>query len=141
MAGPKSKAKRQAKPGARTLRSAKLMAFAATGDPERAKAFYRDVLGLKLVSEDGFALVFDANGTPLRVATVPNVVAAPYTVLGWQVPDAKATVRKLAKAGVAFERYKGMQQDEFGIWESPGGGKVAWFKDPEGNLLSVSQSA
>jgi catechol 2,3-dioxygenase-like lactoylglutathione lyase family enzyme len=121
------------------LGSAKIVAFAATSDAARAKAFYRDVLGLRLVSEDGFALVFDAHGTMLRVALVKDVVAAPYTVLGWEVADMAATVRGLGEAGVQFERYPWMQQDELGIWRTPDGGAVAWFKDPDGNLLSLSQ--
>jgi catechol 2,3-dioxygenase-like lactoylglutathione lyase family enzyme len=121
------------------LGSAKIVAFAAASDAARAKAFYRDVLGLRLVSEDGFALVFDAHGTMLRVALVKDVVAAPYTVLGWEVADMAATVRGLGEAGVQFERYPWMQQDELGIWRTPDGGSVAWFKDPDGNLLSLSQ--
>jgi catechol 2,3-dioxygenase-like lactoylglutathione lyase family enzyme len=121
------------------LGSAKLVAFVTVTNAVRARAFYRDVLGLRLVSEDNFALVFDANGTMLRVAIASRVTAAPYTVLGWAVADITATVRELAAAGVRFERYPGMQQDELGIWQSPGGGRVAWFKDPDGNTLSVSQ--
>jgi catechol 2,3-dioxygenase-like lactoylglutathione lyase family enzyme len=121
------------------LGSSKLVAFVATSDAARARAFYRDTLGLMLVSEDSFALVFDANGAPLRVAIAASVSAAPYTVLGWDVPDIQATVRELRGAGVKFERFTGMPQDELGIWRSPGGAQVAWFKDPDGNLLSVSQ--
>jgi len=108
-------------------------------DSSRAKAFYRDILGLLLISEDEYALVFDAHGTMLRVAIVGEIVLAPYTVLGWQVNDIDATVRGLAAKGVKFERYPWMEQDEVGIWSAPSGAKVAWFKDPDGNLLSVSQ--
>ena len=121
------------------LASAKVVAFLATSDAARAKAFYGEVLGLRLFSEDGFAMVFDANGTTLRVAIVRDVVPAPYTVLGWDVRDLTANVRGLAGAGVAFERYAWLQQDEWGIWSAPGGAKVAWFKDLDGNVLSVSQ--
>jgi len=121
------------------LGSAKLVAFVTVSNAARARTFYRDVLGLRLVSEDTFALVFDANGTMLRVAIASHVSAAPYTVLGWEVADIAATVRQLAAAGVRFERYPGKQQDELGIWQSPGGGRVAWFKDPDSNTLSVSQ--
>jgi catechol 2,3-dioxygenase-like lactoylglutathione lyase family enzyme len=121
------------------LESSKLVAFVGTGDAGRARAFYADVLGLRLVSEDGFALVFDAGGTPLRVAIVPAVAAASYTVLGWQVPDIRSTVDALVRRGVRFERYDFMQQDDLGVWTAPGGARVAWFKDPDGNLLSLSQ--
>ena len=119
--------------------TAKLVAFAAARDAARAKAFYRDVLGLRLISEDGFALVFDAHGTTLRVSLVKEVAAAPYTVLGWEVAGIEVAVRGLNAAGVQFERYPGMQQDDLGIWRAPDGASVAWFKDPDGNLLSVSQ--
>ena len=121
------------------LASSKLVAFVATTDPVRAKAFYADVLGLPLVSEDGFAVVFDAHGTTLRVAIVREATIAPYTVLGWSVGDIAATVRSLASAGVRFERFPWMEQDELGIWTAPSGAKVAWFKDPAGNMLSVSR--
>jgi len=121
------------------LGTAKLVAFAAARDAARAKAFYRDILGLKLISEDGFALVFDAHGTTLRVSLVKEVAAAPYTVLGWEVAGIEAVLRGLNAAGVQFERYPGMQQDDLGIWRAPDGGSVAWFTDPDGNLLSVSQ--
>ena len=121
------------------LREQSIIAFIATRDPARAKKFYGDTLGLPLVSEDPFALVFDAHGTMLRVTTVKKLSVAPYTVLGWRAPNISAAVKALAKAGVRFERYPGMQQDELGIWTSPGDGKVAWFKDPDGNTLSISQ--
>jgi catechol 2,3-dioxygenase-like lactoylglutathione lyase family enzyme len=121
------------------LGSEKVMAFAATRDPARAKDFYARILGLQFVSDDGFALIFDANGTTLRIATVHELHLAPYTVLGWEVKDAESTVKELTKAGVAFERYEGLQQDGLGIWTAPGGVRVAWFKDPDGNVLSVSQ--
>lgn len=117
-----------------------IIAFAATRDPARAKAFYQDTLGLRLVSEEPpFALVFDAHGTMLRVTTVNDLKPAGYTVLGWQVPSAAAAAEALQKAGVRFERYPGMDQDELGIWTAPGGAKVAWFKDPDGNTLSISE--
>ena len=117
-----------------------IIGFVATSDPDRAKKFYRDTLGLPLVSEEmPFALVFDAHGTMLRVATVETVVPASYTVLGWHVPNIVAAAKALSEAGVRFERYPGMQQDELGIWSSPSGASVAWFKDPDGNTLSISQ--
>jgi catechol 2,3-dioxygenase-like lactoylglutathione lyase family enzyme len=122
------------------LESAPIMAFTATTDAERAKAFYRDLLGLKLVSDEHFALVFDAGGTMLRVQRVKEVRAAQYTALGWQVPDIAAKVDELEKAGVKFERYGFPDQDEKGIWTAPGGvAKVAWFKDPDGNILGLTQ--
>ena len=117
-----------------------LIGFVATSDSDRAKKFYRDTLGLRLVSEElPFALVFDAHGTMLRVTVVKKVISAGYTVLGWQVPNIVAAAKALSHAGVQFERYPGMQQDELGIWSSPGGASVAWFKDPDGNTLSISQ--
>ena len=122
------------------LGSEKLVAFVATADPSGAKAFYRDSLGLSLVSEDSFAVVFDANGTMLRLAIVKEVIAPPYTVLGWVVDDIEAVVKRLQSAGVKFEYYpQFMKQDELGIWTAPAGTRVAWFKDPDGNTLSVSQ--
>ena len=121
------------------LGSEKLVAFVATRDLDRARAFYRDTLGLQFVSEDRFALVFDAAGTMLRVAVVQEMAASKYTVLGWQVRDIAQVATKLGKAGVNLERYAGMNQDEAGIWKSPSGAQVAWFKDPDGNTLSITQ--
>jgi catechol 2,3-dioxygenase-like lactoylglutathione lyase family enzyme len=121
------------------LGSQKLVAFVATRDPNRAKKFYRDALGLPLISEDEFALVFDALGTMLRVTRVQELAAAKFTVLGWHVRDIVQTAKDLQKANVTLERYPGMQQDELGIWNSPSGAKVAWFKDPDGNTLSITQ--
>jgi catechol 2,3-dioxygenase-like lactoylglutathione lyase family enzyme len=122
------------------LREQRIIAFVATRDPARAKRFYSDTLGLPLMSEEiPFALVFDAHGTMLRVTIVKELSAAEYTVLGWQVLNIVVAAKSLQKAGVRFERYQGMQQDELGIWTSPGGGKVAWFKDPDGNTLSISE--
>lgn len=121
------------------LGSQKLVAFVATQDPRRAKEFYGDTLGLPLVSEDEFALVFDAAGTMLRVTPVQELAEAKYTVSGWQVRDITWTATHLQKAHVALEHYPGMKQDELGIWNSPSGAKVAWFKDPDGNTLSITQ--
>lgn len=105
-----------------------------------AREFYGNTLGLHFVSSDQFALVFDANGTMLRVAIVQKFTPAPYTVLGWHVPDIRQTVTRLRDAGVQLERFAGLNdEDELGVWEAPGGAKVAWFKDPDGNLLSVAQ--
>jgi len=122
------------------LREQQVIAFVSTSDPDRAKTFYRDTLGLRLVSEEiPFALVFDLNGIALRVSIVKKLSPAGFTVLGWQVPNIKAAAKALTKAGVQFERYPGMQQDELGVWSSPSGASVAWFKDPDGNTLSISQ--
>jgi predicted enzyme related to lactoylglutathione lyase len=121
------------------LKSRPIVAFVATTDPKRAKAFYAKTLGLQLVSEDGFALAFDAGGTMLRVAIVNTLQPAGYTVLGWIVPDIAKAVRALVKRSVRFRRYEGMQQDDLGIWSSPSGARVAWFTDPEGNTLSLTE--
>lgn len=124
------------------LGTADVVAFVPTRNPERARAFYEHVLGLEFVSEDPFALVFNANGVTVRVADVSSVrdfKPAPFTILGWQVPNADATVRDLQARGVTFERFPGMQQSQMGIWASPSGAKVAWFKDPDGNVLSVTE--
>jgi catechol 2,3-dioxygenase-like lactoylglutathione lyase family enzyme len=121
------------------LGSHKLVAFVATRDPVHAKAFYGGTLGLRLVSEDRFALVFDANGTTLRVSTVRELPPVKHTVLGWEVPDIVAAAAALEKAGVKLERYGFPDQDERGIWTAPGGARVGWFKDPDGNTLSISQ--
>lgn len=121
------------------LGSKKIIAFVPTRDAKRAKQFYQTVLGLRLVSEDPFAVVFDANGTMLRVTPVPEYKPDTFTVLGWEVTDLNETVAGLQKKGVVFEKYGFLKQDELGIWTAPGGAKVAWFKDPDGNLLSVSQ--
>src|ERR1700691_327547 len=122
------------------LDSSPIMAFSATTDADRAKAFYRDQLGLKLVSDEPYALVFDANGTMLRVQKVKDVGEAKYTTLGWNVSNIVATVEELEKTGVKFERYGFPGQDERGIWTPPGSSaKIAWFKDPDGNILSLAQ--
>lgn len=117
-----------------------IIGFVATSDPARARKFYSDTLGLPLVQEQmPFALVYDAHGTMLRVTVVKKVNPAGYTVLGWNVPDIHAAAQALTDAGVRFERYQGLEQDELGVWSAPGGDKVAWFNDPDGNVLSISQ--
>lgn len=121
------------------LGSEKIIGFVPTRDAKKAKQFYQNVLGLKLVSEDQFAVIFDANGTMLRVTPVPEFKPDPFTMLGWEVTDIQKTVSGLRQRGVMFEEYGFLKQDELGIWTAPGGARVAWFKDPDGNLLSVSQ--
>jgi catechol 2,3-dioxygenase-like lactoylglutathione lyase family enzyme len=117
------------------------IAFLATTDAERARQFYAGVLGVRFVSDDGFALVFDLAGTMLRIARLESLQPQPFTVLGWRVADLDATARQLSEAGVQFERFDGLQQDDLGAWEAPGGTRVAWFQDPDGNRLSISQHA
>ena len=124
------------------LGSANVVAFAPTRDPGKAREFYEKTLGLEFVSEDPFAVVFNANGVSLRVADVSTVKGfkpAPFTILGWEVPSADKAVDELTARGVYFERFPGMDQDKLGIWSSPTGARVAWFKDPDGNILSITE--
>jgi catechol 2,3-dioxygenase-like lactoylglutathione lyase family enzyme len=121
------------------LGSTDIVAFVAITDAEKARAFYEGVLGLKFIKDDGFALVFDANGIMVRAAKMKEVVPAQFTVLGWQVRDVENIVRGLQGKGVKFEIFGFFKQDELGIWTAPTGDKVAWFKDPDGNMLSVSE--
>ena len=121
------------------LGSAKLVAFVATCDLARAGAFYGDVLGLGELDSSPFARVFDAAGTVVRVTLVSGHVPVAQTVLGWPVPDIEAALDGLARRGVEAVRYDGMEQDERGIWTAPGSTRVAWFRDPDGNTLSLSQ--
>lgn len=116
-----------------------IVAFAGTTSAERAKEFFGGKLGLRLQSEElPFALVYDAAGTMLRVTMVKEVTPAPYTVLGWRVDDIETKVKELQARGVVFEKYPWMPQDDLAIWTSPSGARVAWFKDPDGNTLSLS---
>jgi catechol 2,3-dioxygenase-like lactoylglutathione lyase family enzyme len=116
-----------------------LMAFVATTRPERARQFYADVLGLRLVADEPWALVFDAHGAMLRVQKTAELTPAKHTVLGWRVTDIESTMAGLAARGVRFERYSFLPQDELGVWTTPDGTKVAWFKDPDSNTLSLTQ--
>jgi predicted enzyme related to lactoylglutathione lyase len=118
----------------------KLVAFAATAMPEQAKVFYSSVLNLTELADTPFALVFNANGTTLRIQKVESISVPEYTVLGWEVTDIVATVQDLMNKGVPMERFAGSNQDTLGIWKTPDGAMVAWFKDPDGNMLSVTQS-
>jgi catechol 2,3-dioxygenase-like lactoylglutathione lyase family enzyme len=121
------------------LGDADLVAFVPTRDLTVAKQFYEQVLGLRVVDESEFAVVYEANGIRLRVARVDQVTIAPYTVLGWRVDNIAARLAMLRRAGVTPKRYDGMQQDEDGIWTAPSGTRVAWFSDPDGNTLSLEQ--
>lgn len=116
-----------------------IVAFVGVSDLDRAERFYGDMLGLDLVDRRPFALVAHAGASSLRITAVEQVHAAPYTVLGWTVPDIEATVDLLTLRGVSFTRYEGMEQDSRGIWTAPSGARVAWFLDPDGNNLSVTQ--
>lgn len=119
----------------------RVVAFLVTTKPQQAISFYRDKLGFPIVSDDDFDLVFDANGTMLRVVKMREgqFQTAAYTVLGWDVENAADAVAELTSRGIALEKYPGMPQDKDGIWASPGGAKVTWFKDPDGNVLSVTE--
>lgn len=121
------------------LADSDLIAFAASADLERSHAFYGDVLGLRRVEASSFANVYDAHGTMLRVTRVERVVAAPYTSLGWAVPDVRAAIGVLVQAGVTFERFDGLEQDAAGVWTAPAGGRIAWIRDPDGNTLSLAE--
>lgn len=121
------------------LGSARVQAFVATRSADAARAFYADTLGLTLVADEPHALVFDAGGTELRVQKVRELDPHPFTSLGWLVPDIASTVRTLSERGVRFERYEWATQDERGIWTAGDGTRVAWFRDPDGNLLSLAQ--
>ena len=121
------------------LSNKELKAFVPTVKPAEAKTFYRDILGLKLLSEDNYALEFDANGTLLRVIIVPELKPHAFTVLGWNVEDISSTIKSLNRKEIFCENYEFLQQDSLGIWTSPNGSKVAWFKDPDGNILSLTE--
>jgi catechol 2,3-dioxygenase-like lactoylglutathione lyase family enzyme len=121
------------------LANKKLKAFIPTVKPGEAKLFYRDILGLKLLSEDNFALEFDANGTLLRVTIVQDLKPHPFTILGWNIDNIVSVIKQLNDKNVFCERYDFLKQDNFGVWTSPNGSKVAWFKDPDGNVLSLTE--
>jgi catechol 2,3-dioxygenase-like lactoylglutathione lyase family enzyme len=124
-----------------TLGSARIGAFVATTDAARAIRFYRDTLGLRLVLDDRFALIFDANGTSLRIQKVASFTPQPFTALGWEVDDITAAIEGLVARGVTMGRFDGMAQDERGVWTTENGDRIAWFRDPDGNMLSLAQYA
>ena len=120
--------------------TAKLVAFIPTRDAARARAFYETTLGLRFVHDDTFALIFDSNGTMIRIARIPEFTPFPFTLLGWEVPDIDAAGADLTAKGVQFNHYGFPDQAPNGVWTAPGGAaKVAWFPDPDGNTLSVSE--
>jgi catechol 2,3-dioxygenase-like lactoylglutathione lyase family enzyme len=122
------------------LGSSNVIAFVPTENPDRARAFYEGVLGLRFVSKDHYAMMFEANGVRLRIALVQEFKPAPFTILGWIVPDIAGTIRELAMKGVVFQRYDIFKQDDLGVCTFLSGEQVAWFKDPDGNTLSLTQS-
>jgi predicted enzyme related to lactoylglutathione lyase len=123
------------------LESAKPAIIICTRDRARASTFYHDTLGLTMTYEDNFAAVFNTGGVTLRVSVVADFTPHEHTILGFNVSDVAATVKALHEKGVTFNIYKGFNQDEHGIWTAPGGMvRVAWFKDPDGNVLSVTNA-
>ena len=123
------------------LSDSKIIAFAPVTDYGIARRFYEEVLGLRLLEdEQPFALVFDAAGTMLRVTKVESHTPAPFTVLGWHVEDIEAVVTKLTANGVTFLRFPGLNdKEELAIWTAPGGARIAWFHDPDKNVLSLTE--
>jgi catechol 2,3-dioxygenase-like lactoylglutathione lyase family enzyme len=120
------------------LASNPLIAFIPSKDAVRSRSFY-ETLGLRFVSDDDFAIVMDANGTMVRIVRIDDFTPFPFTILGWQVDDIHKVVAEMTGKGVKFARYTFLQQGDDGVWDAPGGAKVAWFTDPDGNTLSVSQ--
>jgi catechol 2,3-dioxygenase-like lactoylglutathione lyase family enzyme len=121
------------------LNQATVVTFVATARPDEAKEFYEKTLGLRLAYDDMFAIVFDLNGIMLRVQKVQEFTPPAYTVLGWDVADIHQEIKELTARGVRCERFEGLEQDESGVWVAPSGAKLAWFKDPDGNTLSLTQ--
>jgi len=118
----------------------RMIGFIPTLDFDKSRAFYEGVLGFRFVHNDGFAMVLDANGTMIRVSKVgPDFKPAMFTILGWEVSDIEGVVSAMTAKGVVFERFSFFEQDDLGVWTAPSGDKVAWFKDPDGNTLSVSE--
>jgi len=121
------------------LAASDVIAFASTTDLARARSFYGTTLGLRVVDENEYACLFDANGTMLRITAVAEVAHPGYTVLGWRVTDIGETVARLESLGVTFARYDGMAQDAHGVWTTPTGDRIAWFTDPDENVLSLTE--
>ena len=121
------------------LQNNELVAFLATTQPEKARTFYCDVLGLRFEEDSPFALVLRAANATLRIQKVQAFTALPFTALGWKVEDVRGTAKLLLAKGVKFQRFDGMKQDDLGVWLSPSGAKICWFKDPDGNVLSLTQ--
>jgi catechol 2,3-dioxygenase-like lactoylglutathione lyase family enzyme len=118
-----------------------LMAFVSTTEPDKARAFYEGKLGLAVTHQDNFGITYDAHGIRLRMSIVRELKPAPYSILSWVVPDIHAVIGELAAKGVLFEIFGGFEQDAAGVWTAPDGTQVAWFKDPGGNMLSLTEWA
>jgi catechol 2,3-dioxygenase-like lactoylglutathione lyase family enzyme len=127
--------------GVHMLATSDVIAFAATTDLSRARSFYQTALGLPLVDENAYACVFDAHGTMLRITLVADVAHPGYTVLGWRVTDITEIIAQLESVGVRFARYEGVDQDAQGVWTAPSGDRIAWFTDPDANILSLTESS
>jgi len=123
------------------LTEPKITAFLPTVQPEMAKEFYKNTLGLKLKAEDPYALEFEGNGVTLRITKVEKFKPHPFAVLGFKIEKIASQVKSLREKGIKFERYNALEQDDLGIWTSPSKAKIAWFKDIEGNLLSLTEYA
>ena len=121
------------------LDGAKLVAFGATTDGARAAGFYTTVLGLTLRYQDDFAVSLESGDNEIRLQKVERFTPQSFTTLGWQVASVRDVVRRLVEHGVMPERYAWLEQDDSGVWKAPNGARVAWFKDPDGNLLSVAE--
>jgi predicted enzyme related to lactoylglutathione lyase len=115
------------------------VAFVPSSHLGRSHAFYSGVLGLKRTEASAQANEYDAHGTPLRVTLVQGADPSAYTVLGWRVADIGVSMAELTGAGVQFKRYDGMTQDDAGVWTAPGGSRIAWFEDPDANIISLQQ--
>lgn len=121
------------------LGSSTLTSLVGTAKPAAAKTFYGDVLGLKFIADDGFAAIYETKNARIRVSTTPAVVPAPYAVLAFEVEDMDKSIGSLTAKGVVFARFPFLVQDGKGVWSAPDGTKVAWFHDPDLNLLSLVQ--
>jgi catechol 2,3-dioxygenase-like lactoylglutathione lyase family enzyme len=122
------------------LEGSKLVAFIATTDSRKARAFYEGLLGLTFVSDDEFAMVLAFDGIQLRVQKVKELTPQSHTVLGWFVTSIEEVTQAISAADLQFERYAFLQQDAGGVWTAPSGALVAWLKDPDGNLISFTQA-
>lgn len=121
------------------LTKSNIVGFIPSTNLDESKSFFEDKLGLDLITIDEFALEFNVGQIKLRITKVAEITPANYTLLGWEVDDIEATVKELDSKGIHFERYENMPQNDLSICTFPGGSKVAWFKDPEGNTLSITQ--